>query len=142
MLESAERLPAWVGLMPLIAAILGLLVAAWMYLLHEGIGARWAKVGGPVYAFLYNKWYVDEVYDFIFVKGAKALGDFFWKKGDQKTIDGLGPNGVSWLAAQFGKGLGLLQSGYIYTYAFVMLIGLAGSAHLLPGRCTGRELIL
>ena len=125
-LENAERLPAWVGLMPLIAAIFGLLVAAWMYLWREGLGAKLAADGGPIYTFFYNKWYVDEVYDFIFVRGAKALGDFFWKQGDQKTIDGLGPNGVSWLAAQVGKGLGRIQSGYVYHYAFVMLLGVAG----------------
>ncbi len=125
-LEGAEAAPHWVGWAPLIAAILGLLGAAWMYLWREGLGARLAADGGPIYGFLYNKWYFDEIYDFVFVKGARALGDFFWKRGDQKTIDGLGPNGVSALAALVGRGLGLLQTGYIYTYAFVMLLGVAG----------------
>jgi len=125
-LEAAEHAPMWVGLSPLIAAILGLAVAAYMYLWREGLGARLAARGGPLYTFFYNKWFFDELYQATFVKGAKALGDLFWKGGDQKIIDGLGPNGVSWLAARFGKGLGWLQNGYIYTYAFVMLIGVAG----------------
>jgi NADH-quinone oxidoreductase subunit L len=125
-LEAAEHAPLWVGLSPLIAAIAGLIIAADMYLWREGLGARLAARGGPLYTLFYNKWFFDEIYQAIFVNGAKALGDLFWKEGDQKVIDGLGPNGVSWLAAQFGKGLGRLQSGYIYTYAFVMLIGVAG----------------
>jgi len=125
-LEAAEHAPLWVGLAPLIAAILGLIVAAYMYLWREGLGARLAARGGPLYTFFYNKWFFDELYQATLVKGAKALGDLFSTVGDQKVIDGLGPNGVSWLAGRFGKGLGWLQSGYIYTYAFVMLIGVAG----------------
>jgi NADH-quinone oxidoreductase subunit L len=125
-LEAAEHAPLWVGLSPLIAAVLGLIAAADMYLWRQGLGARLAARGGPLYTFFYNKWFFDELYQATFVNGAKAIGDLFWKEGDEKVIDGLGPNGVSWLAAQFGKGLGWLQSGYIYTYAFVMLIGVAG----------------
>ncbi len=125
-LEQSENLPVWVGLAPLTAAIIGLLAAAYVYLLREGLGAKLAARGGPLYTFFYNKWFFDELYQAVFVNGAKALGDLFWKQGDQKTIDGLGPNGVSWLMGQFGKGLGRLQTGYIYTYAFVMLIGVAG----------------
>ncbi len=124
--EGAETGPKWVGVLPLIAAIIGLFAAAVVYLWREGLGARLAARGGPLYTFFYNKWFFDELYDFVFVKGAKALGDFFWKQGDQKTIDRFGPNGISALAALFGKGLGKLQTGYIYTYAFVMLIGVAG----------------
>jgi NADH-quinone oxidoreductase subunit L len=125
-LEAAEHAPLWVGLSPLIAAILGLIAAADMYLWRKGLGARLAARGGPIYTFVSNKWFFDELYQATFVKGAKALGELFWKEGDEKVIDGLGPNGVSWLAAQVGKGLGRLQSGFIYTYAFVMLIGVAG----------------
>ena len=125
-LEAAEHAPLWVGLAPLVAAILGLLVAAYMYIWREGLGAKLAARGGPLYTFFYNKWFFDELYDATFVKGARALGDLLWKGGDQKIIDGLGPNGVSWLMARFGRGLSWLQSGYIYTYAFVMLIGVAG----------------
>jgi len=60
------------------------------------------------------------------VRGAKALGDIFWKVGDQKIIDGLGPNGVSAVSYMLGRRTGRLQTGYVYHYAFVMLLGVAG----------------
>ncbi len=125
-LEQSEHGPKWVGYMPLIAAVIGLLAAAWIYLWREGLGAKLAARHGPLYTFFYNKWFFDELYQATFVRGAKWLGDLFWRGGDQRTIDGLGPNGVSWLMGQFGKGLGRIQSGYVYHYAFVMLLGIAG----------------
>ena len=76
-----------------------------------------------MHSFLYNKWYFDELYDFVFVKGAAALGDLFWKVGDVKIIDGLGPDGVAGVAKAGAGGLAKLQSGYVYHYAFVMLLG-------------------
>jgi NADH-quinone oxidoreductase subunit L len=125
-LEQAETGPKWVGYMPLAAAVIGMVAAAYVYIWREGVGAKWAANKGPLWTFFYNKWFFDELYQVVFVNGAKKLGDLFWKGGDQKVIDGMGPNGVSWLMAQFGKGLGRIQTGYIYTYAFVMLLGLAG----------------
>ena len=113
--------------MPLAAAIVGLLAAAYVYLLKEGLGARLYAKAGLLYTFFYNKWYFDEIYDFIFVRGAKALGDLFWKVGDQKVIDGFGPNGVSAVAAfASASGSASWQTGYLYHYAFVMLLGVAG----------------
>ena len=112
-------------LAPLVAAILGLAVAAYMYLMREGLGARLAANRGPVYLFFYNKWFFDELYEAVFVKGAALLGDLFWKGGDQKLIDGLGPDGVSAVSLEVGKGAGRLQSGFLYHYAFVMLLGVA-----------------
>ena len=124
--EGGHHAPLWVILAPLVASVLGLLVAAYVYLVKEGLGARLAARGGPLYTFFYNKWFFDELYDFVFVRGARFLGDLFWKGGDQKLIDGLGPDGVSALSVQVGKGAGRLQSGYVYHYAFVMLLGVAG----------------
>jgi NADH-quinone oxidoreductase subunit L len=124
--EGGHHAPVWVIWAPLVASVLGLLVAAYVYLLKEGLGARLAARGGPLYTFFYNKWFFDELYDFVFVRGARFLGDLFWKGGDQKLIDGLGPDGVSALSVQVGKGAGRLQSGYVYHYAFVMLLGVAG----------------
>jgi NADH-quinone oxidoreductase subunit L len=121
-----HELPEWVALAPLVASVLGLAVAAYVYLLKEGLGARLAARGGPLYTFFYNKWFFDELYEATFVRGAKALGDLFWKVGDQKIIDGLGPNGVAWVTALTGKQVGKAQSGYVYHYAFVMLLGVAG----------------
>jgi NADH-quinone oxidoreductase subunit L len=116
----------WVLLAPLVFSLAGLFIAAWMYLVREGSGARLAARQGPLYIFFYNKWSFDELYQATFVRGAKALGDLFWKGGDQKVIDGFGPDGVSALSVQVGKGAGRLQSGYVYHYAFVMLLGVAG----------------
>ncbi|HTI66817.1 MAG TPA: NADH-quinone oxidoreductase subunit L [Caulobacteraceae bacterium] len=121
-----HEMPEWVMLAPLVASVLGLAVAAYVYLLKEGLGAKLAARGGPAYTFFYNKWFFDELYEATFVRGAKALGDLFWKGGDVKIIDGLGPNGVAWVAALTGKQVGKVQTGYVYHYAFVMLLGVAG----------------
>ena len=84
--------PVWVLLSPFFATLIGFLGAIWFYLINEGMGARIAARGGPLHSFLYNKWYVDEIYHFVFVRGAKGLGDLFWKVGDVRIIDGFGPN--------------------------------------------------
>jgi NADH-quinone oxidoreductase subunit L len=111
---------------PLVVSVLGLLVAAYMYIWRKGLGAKLAARGGPLYTFFYNKWFFDELYQTTFVRAAKGLGDLFWKGGDQKVIDGLGPDGVSALSVRLGRQAGRLQSGYVYHYAFVMLLGVAG----------------
>jgi NADH-quinone oxidoreductase subunit L len=118
--------PEWVLWAPLTVTALGFVLAWLFYVKYEGSGARIAARKGPLWSFLYNKWYFDEVYDFIFVRGAKALGDIFWKVGDQKLIDGLGPNGVAAVSEIVGKNAGKVQSGYVYHYAFIMLLGVAG----------------
>ena len=125
-LDKIESLPSWVGYLPLVVSVLGALVAIYFYLLREGLAKRIADNDGPLHRFLYNKWYFDELYQAVFVNGAKALGDLFWKGGDQKIIDGLGPNGFAWLAGFAGRQLGRIQSGLVYHYAFVMLLGVAG----------------
>ena len=79
----------------------------------------------PLYDFLLNKWYIDELYDSIFVTPAKKIGSFFWKKGDLGTIDRFGPDGISKLVKLIANKAGRFQTGFIYDYAFVMLIGLS-----------------
>ncbi len=76
-----------------------------------------------IYKFLLNKWYFDEAYDIIFVKPVKRLGSFFWKSGDQKTIDRYGPDGISWLIKTISYRVSKFQTGYLFDYAFVMLLG-------------------
>ena len=125
-IDQASRAPEWLAWTPLVVTVIGTFAAWWAYILHEGVGARIAAYGGPLWRFLYNKWYFDELYDFVFVRGAKALGDLFWKGGDQKIIDGLGPDGVSAVSYLTGRGVGRIQTGYLYHYAFVMLLGVAG----------------
>jgi NADH-quinone oxidoreductase subunit L len=117
--------PMLVTLAPLIVSVGGLAIAFYVYLMREGLGAKLAAQRGPLYLFFYNKWFFDELYQATFVRAAKFLGDLFWKGGDQKIIDGLGPDGVSAVSYQIGKGAGRLQTGFLYHYAFVMLLGVA-----------------
>lgn len=125
-LHDSHYVPVWVLWAPLVMTLAGTLTALWIYVLREGMGRRMAERGGAIYAFLYNKWYFDELYDFVFVRGTKKLGDLFWKVGDVKIIDGMGPNGAAWASLKSAGRLAKLQSGYVYHYAFVMLLGVAG----------------
>ncbi|MCW5723752.1 MAG: NADH-quinone oxidoreductase subunit L [Maricaulaceae bacterium] len=118
-----EYPPLWVLAAPVAISAAGFLAAIWAYLMNEGLGARLAARGGPLHAFLYNKWYFDEIYRFVFVRGAAALGDLFWKVGDRRIIDGFGPDGFAATALAGARRVARAQSGYVYHYAFVMLIG-------------------
>ncbi len=123
--EHHEHPPQWVVFAPLVVSVLGLLAAVWFYLVKEGLAKRIADNGGPLHSFFYNKWYFDELYDFVFVKGAKAIGDLF-KWADKNLIDRLGPDGFAWTSLFSAGRLSKVQSGYVYHYAFVMLLGVAG----------------
>jgi NADH-quinone oxidoreductase subunit L len=125
-LDSIRALPVVVAWAPLAVTALGF-AAAWIaYIGSEGMAARMAANRGPLWTVLYNKWFFDELYALVFVRGAKALGDLFWKGGDKAVIDGLGPNGVSALSYATGKWMAARQTGYVYHYAFAMLLGIAG----------------
>jgi NADH-quinone oxidoreductase subunit L len=126
LLSAFERLPAWEVWAPLAVTAIGFFAAWYAYILHEGMGARIAERRGIVWSFLYNKWYFDELYQLVFVNGAKRLGDLFWKGGDKALIDALGPDGVASTSYAIGKVTARLQTGYVYHYAFVMLLGVAG----------------
>ena len=119
-------MPRWVLWAPLVLTLTGTAVAFWVYVIKEGMARRMAERGNILHTFFYNKWFFDELYDVVFVKGAKAVGDFFWKIGDVKIIDGLGPNGAAWASLKSAARLAKVQSGYVYHYAFVMLLGVAG----------------
>jgi NADH-quinone oxidoreductase subunit L len=123
MLAEASQLPWYVVWAPLAVTVIGFAAAWWAYIANEGLGARIAARKGPIWSLLYNKWYFDELYDATFVSLARWLGDVFWKDGDQKIIDGLGPDGVSAVSYELGRRTGRLQTGYVYHYAFVMLMG-------------------
>ena len=88
---------------------------------------RLAESQPILYRFLLNKWYFDELYDFLFVRSAKALGRFLWKQGDGRVIDGIGPDGVAARVQDITGRVVRLQTGYLYHYAFVMLIGLTAA---------------
>jgi NADH-quinone oxidoreductase subunit L len=123
--EEMHHVPGWVAWSATVMLVLGFLLAFWMYLRRPEMPARLAAQQPILYRFLLNKWYFDEIYDAIFVGGAKALGRFLWKRGDGTVIDGLGPDGISARVVDVTRGVVRLQTGYVYHYAFVMLIGVA-----------------
>ncbi|MCD2177130.1 NADH-quinone oxidoreductase subunit L [Rhizobium sp. C1] len=124
-LKLAEEVPTWVKLSPFIAMVLGFVLAYWMYIVSPGIPKVLAQQHRVLYEFLLNKWYFDELYDVLFVRTAKWIGNFLWKQGDIRVIDGLGPNGVAARVIDVTGRVIRLQSGYLYHYAFAMLIGIA-----------------
>ncbi|TPW33521.1 NADH-quinone oxidoreductase subunit L [Martelella alba] len=124
-LELHEEVPEWVKLSPFVAMLAGTVVAIYMYLLKPSSAKALAEAFPKLYAFLLNKWYFDELYDFLFVRAAKRLGNFFWKKGDIGVIDRFGPDGIAAGVSGVTKRVVKLQSGYVYHYAFAMLIGVA-----------------
>ncbi|WP_417523832.1 NADH-quinone oxidoreductase subunit L [Marinovum sp.] len=124
-MDEAHHAPVWVKVSPFVAMLIGFGTAFWFYIVNPALPARLAEQQRPLYLFLLNKWYFDEAYDFLFVQPAKAVGRFLWKRGDENTIDGT-INGVSMGVIPFFTRLaGRFQSGYIFSYAFAMVIGLA-----------------
>ncbi|WP_375461841.1 NADH-quinone oxidoreductase subunit L, partial [uncultured Enterovirga sp.] len=123
--EEMHHVPFWVAWSPFLMLTLGFVLAFWMYIRRPGSAGRLAAQQPILYRFLLNKWYFDEIYDVVFVRGAKRLGRFLWKRGDGTVIDGLGPDGVSARVFDVTRGVVRLQTGYLYHYAFVMLIGVA-----------------
>ncbi|WP_420854605.1 NADH-quinone oxidoreductase subunit L [Sneathiella marina] len=122
---DAHHVPTWVVLLPLILAVGGLLLTVQMYIRRTDIPVTLAKTHSALYQFLLNKWYFDELYDFLFVRPAKRIGSFLWTFGDGKIIDGLGPDGISARVIALAQRASQLQSGYVYHYAFAMLLGVA-----------------
>jgi NADH-quinone oxidoreductase subunit L len=130
-LHDLHGVPTWVKLAPFVMMITGFIIAWLFYIKAPSIPGALARATGPLYRFLLNKWYFDELYDYLFVNPAKRLGRFLWKTGDGKIIDGLGPDGISARVLDITGKVVKLQSGYLYHYAFVMLIGAAVLATLM-----------
>ncbi len=125
-IELAHESPVWVSLAPFMAMLLGLAVAYLFYIRNPKLPAQLAEQQAPLYRFLLNKWYFDELYDVIFVRSAKALGALLWKRGDGDIIDG-SLNGIAMgIVPFFTRLAGRAQSGYIFTYAFAMVLGIVG----------------
>jgi NADH-quinone oxidoreductase subunit L len=125
LLHEMHEIPAYVGYIPTIMMIAGFLLSYLMYIVYPGSAHALARANPLLYKFLLNKWYFDELYHHIFVRPAFYIGRFFWKKGDGAVIDGLGPDGISARVLDVSRRAVLLQSGYVYHYAFAMLIGVA-----------------
>jgi len=124
-LDEMEHLPLIISLLPTLMMIVGFLVAWQFYIRRPDIPASLAREQGVLYRFLLNAWYFDRIYDVLFVRPAMWIGRLFWKGGDAFIIDGFGPDGVSARVLDVTKNVVRLQTGYLYHYAFAMLIGVA-----------------
>ncbi|BCH16136.1 NADH:ubiquinone oxidoreductase subunit L [Mesorhizobium sp. L-2-11] len=124
-LHDIHEVPFWVKLAPFVAMLIGFAIAWQFYIRAPEMPKNLAAQHRGLYAFLLNKWYFDELFDFLFVRPAKRLGHFLWKTGDGTVIDGLGPDGVSARVVDVTNRVVKLQTGYLYHYAFAMLIGVA-----------------
>ena len=124
LMHAMHEVPLWVKLSSTVAMLIGLTTAYLMYQRSEDAPQRLAATFAPIYRFFLNKWYFDELYNFLFIRPAFWFGRLFWKQGDIGIIDRFGPNGSAALVS-FGSKLAVrMQSGYLYTYALVMLLGL------------------
>jgi NADH-quinone oxidoreductase subunit L len=108
--------------------LIGLAIAYRNYIAKPDAPAAFVAMFGGLHKFLMHKWYFDEIYDLLFVRPAMVLGRFFWKKGDEQTIDRFGPHGAAYAVAVGNRVTSRLQNGYVYSYALVMLLGLIGAA--------------
>ncbi|MEQ1724351.1 MAG: NADH-quinone oxidoreductase subunit L [Sphingopyxis sp.] len=125
LMHAAHEVPLWVKLTPAAVMLLGLAIAWRNYIRDPGAPARFVAAVPALHRFLFNKWYFDELYDALFVRPAQALGRLFWHGGDEQVIDRFGPNGAALAVAGSAVAASRMQSGFLYSYAFVMLLGLA-----------------
>jgi len=122
-IAGAESIPVWASYLPLLMGLTGIAVAWLAYIWQPGIPDAVVRRFKPIYLLFLNKWYFDELYDFIFVRGAMLVGFGLWKGGDGMLIDGLGPDGLAATTTRASVATSRLQTGYVYHYAFAMLIG-------------------
>ena len=120
-----DAIPIWFLLTTPILVIISIPISFYLYIFNPKILENFKHTILPLYNFLLNKWYIDELYEKVFVIPAKKIGSFFWKKGDVGFIDRYGPDGISKLVKIISNKAGRLQTGFIYDYAFVMLLGLS-----------------
>jgi NADH-quinone oxidoreductase subunit L len=120
---TSVELPVWVELAPIVATIIGFAIAYYYYVMHPEFPPELAARNGLVYSFLYNKWYFDEIYDYLLVRPTFWLARFLWKFGDGRVIDGLGPDGIAARVLDGSREAVRIQTGYVYHYAFAMLVG-------------------
>ena len=120
---SNDHPPFWFLILTPTLVILSIPIAYYLFIKNKKLPEQIATINKPLYNFLLNKWYFDELYDVLFVKSSKKLGLFLWKFFDLKIIDGFGPDGISTLIKRFSIKANKFQSGFIYQYAFVMLLG-------------------
>ncbi|MBI1362589.1 MAG: NADH-quinone oxidoreductase subunit L [Proteobacteria bacterium] len=122
-LEEVHHIPLLAKFAPLVLVLFSSWVAYWVYIKRSDIPARFAKAVDPLYSWVMNKWYVDELYDLLFVRTARALGLMLWRRGDENTINRFGPDGMAYVTTRGSEALRRLQTGYIYHYAFILIVG-------------------
>jgi NADH-quinone oxidoreductase subunit L len=127
LIHHMHAVPGWVKWAPFMVMVTGFAIAFYGYVANTAFPARVTAALGPVYRFVYNKWYFDELYDRLFVKPAFWIGEKFWKLGDIGIIDRFGPNGAAWAVARGSSFAQKVQTGYLYSYALVMLLGLTAA---------------
>ncbi|MDX1484377.1 MAG: NADH-quinone oxidoreductase subunit L [Alphaproteobacteria bacterium] len=137
-ITDAHHVPLWVKLLPLVVAAGGIALAWLFYIRNPALPAALAARYPVLYAFLLNKWYFDELYDRLFVAPAKRIGRALWLGGDGALIDGIGPDGIAAATIDLARRAARLQTGYVYHYAFAMLIGVAAlvTLYLFAGRAS------
>ena len=122
-MEEAHHVAEWVKRLPVILAASGVGLAIIAYVIIPSLPARVVSMARPMHTLFFNKWFFDELYDLLFVRASIRFGTFLWVKGDKQTIDAFGPDGLSGLVLNGSNNLSKLQSGYVYHYAFAMMIG-------------------
>ena len=120
-----DAIPLWFLFTTPFLVLISIPLSFYMYIYNPKILENFKNTNLPLYKFLLNKWYIDELYEKLFVNPAKKIGSFFWKKGDIGIIDRFGPDGISKLVKIISNRTGRFQTGFIYDYAFVMLLGLS-----------------
>ena len=123
-MENAHHVPTWVKLLPIGLATAGVAMAYLAYTFIPSLPGMVASRFAPIHKFFFNKWYFDELYDKIFVKPSVKIGSLLWQRGDKDTIDGFGPDGITALILRISQSASRIQSGYVYHYAFAMMIGI------------------
>ncbi len=123
-MDNAHHAPNWVKVSPFIAMVMGFALAFWFYIVNPSLPRRLAEVQPMLYRFFLNKWYFDEIYDVLIVRPLMAIGRFFWKKGDGKVIDGTIDGVAMGIIPFFTRLAGKAQSGYVFTYALAMVVGI------------------
>jgi NADH-quinone oxidoreductase subunit L len=134
LMHDIHEVPLLVKLAPAIVMITGFLIAFYAYIRRPDFPAQFADHFRVLHRFLYNKWFFDELYEIVFIRPSLWFGRLFWKRGDEGIIDRFGPDGAAAVVAAGTRVTGRLQTGYLYTYAFVMLIGIAGAVTWMMSR--------
>lgn len=134
LIHAMHEVPLWVKLTASVVMLTGFVIAWFAYIRDTSIPGKFVEQFRLLHAFVYNKWYFDELYNAVFVKPAFWLGRQLWVRGDVGIIDRFGPNGAAWVVVKGAVLAKKVQSGYLYSYALVMLLGLVAAISWMMAR--------